>query len=152
MARYASTGKTSALTATVDHCVAEVWNPSSTKRIKVLQLHVVATAATAGELGIKRTSAKGTAASTITPVANNEYESIAAPVSAHTLELGAFSVQPTLKTQPYMHSWETAAAIGSGVMWVFDQEVEIPAGEGLAICCPTAVAYPAARVTAIVED
>lgn len=152
MARYATNGKTSALTATADHALLEVWNPSTSKRIKVIQLWVVATAATAGELGVRRTSAKGTAGATITPSTQNEYEQVAAPPSSWTLELGAFSVQPTLKAAPYMHGWETAASIGSGVMFIFDQEVEVPAGEGLAVCCPVAVAYPAARVTAVVED
>ena len=150
--RYAGTGKTTTLTATIDHCVAEVWNASAVKRIRVVQLWVVATAATAGELGVKRTSAKGTPASTITPNQESEYERGAAPPSTFTLELGAFSAQPTLKTMPYMHGWETAAAIGSGVMFVFDEQIEIPAGEGLAICCPVAVAYPASRITAVVED
>jgi hypothetical protein len=152
MARYVAQGKTAATAATIDHAIAEIWNPSTTKRIKVLQVWCVKQAiGAADEPVLRRTSAKGTAGSTVTPGAAQEYEQIAAPPSAFTLELATFSVQPTLIAGP-MHAWVVPAAIGSGFMWVFDEPIELKSGEGLALTTGIALAFPISRVTFIIED
>jgi hypothetical protein len=156
MARYRVNGKTVATAATIDHAIAEVWNPSTTKRIKLLQLWCFKQAAgAADEPVLRRTTAKGTPGSTVTPTSVNEVEQIAAPPSSFTLELSAFTVQPTLAASPLDGS-VIPAAIGSGFIWLFDEHggdgLEIPAGAGIALTVGIALAFPVARVTAIVED
>lgn len=152
MARYAVNGKTAATAATIDHAIAEVWNPSTSKRIKLMQLWVAKQAAgAADEPVLRRSTAKGTAGSTVTPGSVQEYEQIAAPPSAFTLELAAFSVQPTLAAGP-MHGFVLPASIGSGIIWVFDEPVEIKAGEGVVLTTGIALAFPVSRITAVVED
>jgi hypothetical protein len=153
MARYAVNGKTAATAATIDHGVAAIWNPSSSKRIHLLQLHVVKQAAgAADEPVLRRITARGTPGSTITPSAVNEYEQVATPPSGFLLDLAAYTVQPTLAASP-LHGWVLPASVGSGMMWVFDDNgLEIPAGQGILITTGIALAFPVSRVTAIVED
>lgn len=153
MARYAVNGKTAATAATIDHAIAEIWNPSTSKRIKLLQLHVVKQAVgAADEPVIRRSSAKGTAGSTVTPGIAQEYEQAVAPPSAFTLELATFSVQPTLIAGP-LHGFVLPASVGGAMVWVFDdQGLEIKAGEGIVLTTGIALAFPVSRITAIVED
>ncbi len=151
--RYVVQGKTVATAATIDHAICEIWNPSSSKRIHLLQLHVSKQAAgAADEPVLRRATAKGTSGSTITPGQVNEYEQAAAPPSGFTLEMSAFTVQPTLASGA-LHGFVLPGSVGAGVMWVFDDNgLEIPAGQGIVLTTGIALAFPVSRVTAIVED
>ena len=153
MARYVVGGKGAATAATADHAIAGIWNPSTSKRIKVLEVHAFLITAVAVEVVLRRTTARGTAGSTITPTSVNEMEQIANPPSGFLLDLAAFTVQPTLAgTTNDLHGAQIPAAIGAGIMWVMSGEgLEIPAGAGIALTSRVAAAAQA-RVNFVVED
>lgn len=153
MARFIVNGKNAATAATIDHAVAAVWNPSSTKRIKLLELHIFKQAVgAADEPVLRRITTRGTPGSTVTPTAVNEWEQIAAPPSGFLLDLATYTVQPTLAASP-LHGCVIPAAIGAGIMWVFSGDgLEIPAGAGIAVTAGIALAFPASRITIVVED
>jgi hypothetical protein len=151
VASYLVNGKNVATAATIDHAICGIWNPSTTKRIKLLRLEIYKQAVgAADEPVLRRTTARGTAGSTVTPGSINEIEQIAAPPSGFLLDLAAYSVQPTLAAGG-LYGLCLPAAIGAGVMWVWN-EIEIPAGAGIALTNGIALAFPAARINAFVED
>lgn len=155
--RYRFNGKTAATAATIDHAIAEIWNPSTSKRIKIVTLYVVKQAVgAADEPVLRRSSAKGTSGSTVTPGSAQELEQAAAPPSGVTLELAAFTVQPTLIAGP-LDGAVIPAAIGSGWVWNFADQMnplglELKAGEGVVITAGIALAFPVSRVTADIQD
>lgn len=154
MARYAVSGITVVTGTGVADAIAEIWNPSTTKRIKLIELHIVKQVVTGvNDLILRRSTAKGTSGSTVTPSSVNEMEQIAAPPSAFTLELAAFSVQPTLAAGP-MHAAVVPASIGAAWIWVFGEAnpLEIPSAAGIVLTQGTAIATPVSRITAVVED
>jgi hypothetical protein len=154
MARFVCTGKNAASAATIDLAQLQIWNPSTSKRIKVLQIHFSKiTAGAADEPVIRRSTARGaTPATTTTPTSVMEYEQIAAPPSSFVCEFGAFGTQPTFAAG-HLHGFIVPAAVGSGLMWVFDDNgIEIPAASGLCVVTGIALAFPASRWTIIVED
>ncbi len=144
-------GKTSATAGTIDVAVATIWNPSAVKRILVLECHVFKqTVGAADEPVIRRTTARGTATTTVTPGSINEAEQIAAPPSGFLLDL-AFSVQPTIAAGN-LYGAVISAAVGSGMVWVFSNPIEVPAGAGVGIFTGIALAFPVSRVSFVVED
>jgi len=154
VARYAGTIKNAASAATIDLAQLQIWNPSTTKRIKVLQIHLAkVTAGAADEPVLRRSTGRGaTPGTTVTPTSVMEYEQIAAPPSAFVLESGAFGTQPTFAAG-HLHGFILPAAIGSGMMWVFDDNgIEVPSASGLCVVTGIALAFPASRWTVIVED
>lgn len=155
MARYRTNGLTTATTGTDAHAIAEIWNPSSTKRIWVVELAanaITAPAAGAG-LTLRRSTVKGTAAATVTPNAESSDERDAAPDSAFTLELGAFSGQPTLATGELGLAWMLAVVAGSGIVYpVSGKGICVPPGTGLCLVNRAAVIFPASEVSFVVDD
>lgn len=148
------TGKTAATTATIDHAIFQVWNPSTTKRLQVVAMSVFKiTAGAADEPVIRRTTARGTAGSTVTPTSVHQTEQIAAPPSGWLLDLAAFSAQPTLAALG-LDGAVVPGAIGTGYVWIFDDRnpLEIPSANGIAVCTGIALAFPVSRVSAWVED
>jgi hypothetical protein len=138
MPRYAVGGRSAATAATADHVAAALWNPSSTKKIKVREIWVFKTVATADNHALRRITARGTPGSTVTPDASNCFETPrVAPASGALLDLAAYTVQPTL-TGVNLARANLPAAIGSGFIWVFTEPIEIPPDEGLAITTPVA--------------
>lgn len=155
MTRYRVNGLTTATAATDAHAIFEVWNPDATKRIYLAEFSINEVTAPGAGAGIclRRTSAKGTAAATVTPVAAHSDENDSAPDSAFTLELGAFSVQPTLVTGEVGISWTFAAVAGSGIVYpISGKGICIPPGTGLAICNRAAIVVVAAEVAVVVDD
>lgn len=137
---FSVAGRSAATTATANHCGGALWNPSATKSIFVTQLSGSKTVATVDNIGLVRISARGTAGSTVTPVAQNDYSFDAVPPSGALLDLGAYTAQPTIVAAgAYIWKWNTPAAIGSGFILPFPKPLEIPAGAGLAIVTPPAV-------------
>lgn len=149
---YAVQGKTAATAATIDHALAQLWNPSTARRLKVFGVWLFKqTAGAADEPVLRRSTARGTPGSTVTPTIVNDFERDLSPVSAPLLDMAAFSVQPTLEALgPF--GGVLPAAIGAGYMWTFPEPVEIPAGNGLVITAGVALAFPVSRVTYIFED
>jgi len=139
MPRYAVGGRSAATAATANHAAAALWNPSATKAIKVREIWVFKTVATADNHALQRITARGTAGSTVTPDSSTcmDYPRIA-PQSGALLDLAAYTTQPTL-TGVILARANLPAAIGSGFIWVFAEPIVVPPGEGLAIITPVAV-------------
>lgn len=145
-------GFTAATAATADHSLAELWNNNTTKAIKVLEVGVskAGGAGAAGDsLYICRTTARGTAGSTVTPDADNSWE--LAGSTSTLLDLAAFSVQPT-KAAPNMWGWTAAAVAGAGIIWPTPRGIWIPQSGGLAIVQRAATAWPTSEVYFVYEE
>lgn len=152
---YSVRGLTGATVGTADHAIFAVWNPSTTKRIELLEIGVfTVTAGTAG-CGFyrRRITARGTAGSTATPSLENALERDAAPDSGFLLDLAAYSVQPTLAAAPGMGpSVAMPNSIGAGIIIPFAQDLIIPPGTGIAFLNRAAVIFPASEVWVRVSD
>jgi hypothetical protein len=127
--------------ATADHAILQIWNPSSTVTIQVTQIHLVKITATGlNVVQIRRSSARGTAGSTVTPTIVNDADRDLAPPSGVLMDLAAFSAQPTLEAL-MLASWAIPASIGSGVMLVAPGEGwDVKPGAGLVLAQVNAVA------------
>lgn len=152
MRPYGVCGKTAATVGTIDHAIAQLWNPSSVRRMWVKEIHVFkqGAAGAADEPLVRRTTARGTAGSTVTPTIRNDFENDLASPAGALLDLAAFTVQPTSTAGEGIAGLVTAAAVSAGWMWVFSEPgIVVPGGSGLALCLGIALAFPASRVTYI---
>jgi hypothetical protein len=150
MDQYTVSGICGAATAaTVDLAICNLWNPSTTLPIYVNQVHYVKFTATGINVPrLSHTTTIGTPATTVTPTITNEHDTSLAPPSTVALGLGLYSVEPTKVSALREHSWIVPAAVGSGVMWVFEKPLMVKAGTGLCICSGTAVASDVGAVVA----
>lgn len=147
MERYTVSAVTVATAATVDHAIAGLWNASTSRRIAVKEIHVFKTAAGGADIvKVRRVTSRGTAGSTVTPTIVNEHDRQIAPASGALLDLAAYSVQPTFEALD-LHSAVLPGAIGSGIMWIFEEPIWVPATNGLVVCTGSALAFPVSRVT-----
>ena len=146
-------GKTAAATAaTIDHAICQLWNPSASRRLKVYEVHIFKQGAgAADEPVLRRSTVRGTPGATITPTIVNHGERDLAPPSGMLLDIAAFTAQPTLEALGVLGG-VAPAAIGSGFMWSFNGELEIPAGNGLVITTGVALAFPISRVSYVLRD
>lgn len=149
---YEVSGASAATAATADNAVASIWNPSTAKRIQVAEIHIAKTTAGAADRPkLRRISARGTASTTVTAGAGHDCSGDqVAPVSGFLLDV-AYSVQPTFKTGDG-RQFTVPAAIGAGLMWVFQVGVEIAEGEGLSICTGSALAFPVSTIAVVVGE
>jgi hypothetical protein len=155
MARYRTNGLTTATAATDAHAIAEIWNGSGTKRIYLVEIALNAITAPGAGAGIamRRSTAKGTPAATVTPNAESSDERDAAPDSGFTLELGAFSVQPTLAAGELGLAWSLPAVAASGIVYPFSgRGLAIPPGTGLVLVNRAAIVMVASEISAVVDD
>lgn len=145
---YTVRGRNAATAATAEHTIAELWNPHSTQRIKVISVSMFkTTAGTAADAWrTKRTTARGTAGSTVTPDIDNHSERAAAPVSGALLDLAAFSVQPTLDASELGPAWVAAAFAAAGAVFAIPGGIVIPPGTGLALVQVAATIWPVSEV------
>lgn len=152
---YYARGFTAATAATANHAIAELWNPGtlSGRRIKVVEVWIFKAGAGAANdsLYLCRTTARGTAGSTVTPDVDNAGEFDSAPPSGALLDLAAFTVQPTLAT-PGMLGWVAPAVAGAGIQIPLPRGIIIPAGGGLALVQRAATAWPTSEVAFVFED
>lgn len=141
---YTVRGRNAATAATANHTIAQLWNPHATQRIKVIQVILFKTAVgTAGDaFRLRRSTARGTAGSTVTPDINNHSEVGIAPPSGALLDLAAFSVQPTLAAAELPPDWVAAAFAAAGVIYAVPGGIVIPASQGLALVQVAATAWP----------
>lgn len=151
---YYVRGFTAATAATADHTIAELWNPAASRRITLWELAIFkAGAGTANDsIYLRRSTAKGTSGSTATPAAPNADDNAAAPPSAATLELAAFTVQPTLAALPAMYGWVAPAVAGAGLVLPIPRGIVIPAGTGICIVQRAATIWPTSEVTFVFGD
>jgi hypothetical protein len=139
-----------ATAATIDHAIVGLWNPSTTRTALLKDLSCVfqaaAPAAGAGFV-TRRCTARGTPASTITPTAEHHHRREAAPDSGFLVDLGAYSVQPTLAAGELDPQWAFSAVQASGLMRLVAAGVglEIPPGTGLVFVNMAAVIFAASQ-------
>jgi hypothetical protein len=93
--RYAVAGGSGATAAVINDVIGALWNPHATKSITVVSVTVSKLAGAAGQR-IRAVTARGTPGSTITPDVDNDFDRLAAPASGAVLDLGPYSVQPTV--------------------------------------------------------
>lgn len=152
---YYVRGFTAATAATANHCICEIWNPGTVTGRRITCVEGAVFKAGAGAANDScywiRTTAKGTPGSTITPTAVNAGENDSAPPSGFTLELAAFTVQPTLAAIG-MVGWVAPAVAGAGIWIPFPRGIVIPSGSGLALVQRAATAWPTSEVSVVVED
>lgn len=153
MTAFMVRGFTAATAATANHAIAEIWNPSGSKRLYVVGFAIYKAGAGAANdsLYLERTTAKGTSGSTVTPDADNSSEGDAVPPSGFTLELAAFTVQPTLAL-PGIYGWVAAAVAGAGLDKPFPRRICVLPGTGLALLQRAATIWPTSEVSFEVED
>lgn len=150
-------GASNPTAATLDHCAWNIWNPSADLSVLLheLTLSHTATAASATNIGIVRSSTEGTPAGTETPVITDDFDYDLAPTSGVRYPFAAFSVQPTLEP-PYLfrsYSPQGTGLVGFSRTWVFEPEpITIPPGTGLAIVTTAAVALPALWMLLVIEE
>lgn len=152
---YRVGGRTVATAATISTVAAQLWNPSSTVPLWVREVHIASTTAGVSNIAMQRSTARGTAGSTVTPDIDNDVEKALAAPSVAVLELATFSAQPTLAA-PDMERWNLPAVVGAGAMFVFGARSQgapkVPPGNGFCIYTPVAVALPASDVTFVWEE
>ena len=144
---YRAAGRSAATAATANNSLFGIWNPHSTIRCRLTELHlcVQGAAPTAGSsMMLRRISARGTATSTVTPIIENDIQRAQAPTSGLLLDL-TYSAQPTLVTSPALWQWSLAAVVSSGV--IVPIEITIPPGTGLVLANVGAVVFPATDVS-----
>lgn len=150
--RWSISGRGLATAGTINHVLAQLWNPSSTRTIWCTAIGYSKTAATADVVAVKRSSARGaTPTSTVTPTISSDWEREISPPSVSVLELATFTTQPTLDASsvPFFQ-YGLAAAIGAGFIIPFEtkdlQGFKILPGSGLCLYSPTAAITQVADV------
>ena len=153
---YTVRGRSAATVATADHVIAQVWNPHASARIKVVSFAIFKQggAGAAGDsLRLRRSTARGTAGSTVTPDIDTHSERAIAPPSGFLLDLAAFSVQPTLDTSDFGIGWTAPAVVGAGIVYPIPSGIVVPFGTGLVLVQVAATVWPISEITfAVLED
>jgi len=151
MNRYSVTGLTTATAATNAVGIATLWNPSTAKSIFIVGIKVYKTIATVDVHALARISVRGTAAATVTPDIDNDYDHGLAPVSGALLDVGAYSGALTALT-PSLESIYLPAAIGSGYNIVFPKAIQVKQSAGFGIITGAAVIGQPCNVTFIWDE
>ena len=144
-----------ATVGTIDHAIVGLWNPSSTRALDLYELACVfQAAAPAAGVGFvtRRATARGTAASTITPTAEHHHRRQAAPDSGFLVDLGPYSVQPTLTAGELYPMWSFSAVQASGLVLPIPRGLEIPPGTGLIFVNMAAVIFAASQWGFVVDE
>lgn len=146
---YTVRGRNAATAATADHAIAQLWNPHASQRIKVINFTVFKTAAGTGgdALRLKRSTARGTAGSTVTPDIDNHSERAVAPVSGALLDLSAFSAQPTLDASELGPEFVAAAFAAAGIVYAIPGGIVVPFGTGLVLAQTAATIWPISGIS-----
>jgi len=133
--------------------VAQVWNPHSTHRCRLVRLAVAAdgvgTSGNFSSILFRRSTARGTAGSTVTPDIDHHSERAIAPPSGVVLDLAAFSVLPTMGSSIGPGAIISRFAGGTGL--IFALGVVVPPGTGL-VLESGGNGMPACRITVEAEE
>lgn len=150
--RYSVGGRSANTAATANHVAAALWNPSTAFNIYVREIWVTKTVATADNHQLNYITTRGTAGSTVTPDADNDFSRAAVPPSGALLDLAAYSVQPTLQT-PALDRRNLPATVGSALLFDFrDYPVMVRPGQGLAVGTPVATILQASDFTFVWDE
>jgi len=149
MSQYSVGGRGVVTAATANLVGAELWNPHASISLYVTAVWVAQTAGTVNNPYLKRSSARGaTPNNTVTPTIENDWDRLQAPPSGALLDMGTFGTAPTLVGTP-LAAANAPAAAGSGYMLPFvpGRGIRVPAGMGLCVYTPVAVALQPMDVT-----
>jgi hypothetical protein len=106
MSLYYISGISGAVGGVADRAMGALWNPSSTKRIVVLEVcsfYQTGTAITSPyQVYIARISARGSPSATVTPTAANDSEGLHVPTSGAVLDVTYTTTWPTVAASPYL--------------------------------------------------
>lgn len=116
-----------------------LWNPHTSQILKLKR--IVLSLQNGGSVGaiaiFQRSSTRGTPASTVTPGVSNDSKRGAAPPSGALLDLGTFTVQPTLDTDELFSFAQLGGASGGDAdLSTYDFPGDgfyIPPGTGLCL-------------------
>lgn len=142
-------------TAGANEVHANLWNPSSTRYINLIEVAYFQPdfGAAGDSFYLSRTTTTGTAASTLTPNAVNAADASIAPPSGALIHLAEFSAQPTLATPSIVSTAAFHTGVGSGFLHVFSDDLWIPPGTGVAIVSRSAETYGSGmEITFVFED
>ncbi len=156
-AAYSVRGFTAATDTSYPNALATLWNPSSDKRICVVEVWLFLAGAlpqtTRNNPRLVLATARGTAGSTITPDGDNDLGGEgAAPPSGALLDLAAYSAEPTLASPPLWGVTFGGSSVtgsgGHGWTWAAPGGVWVPPGQGLCLLADdgAAAAWPTSEV------
>jgi hypothetical protein len=132
--------------ALADNVGCALWNPHATMDLTVDEIHFFNTVATVSNPGVVRTTTRGTAVTTVTPDIDNHALRLLDRITGAVLDVD-YSADPTV-SGPYLARYNLPAVIGSGLMLSFaPRGIRVPAGTGLALASPVAVATTSMDVT-----
>ena len=134
---YSVLGRTAGIGSGAAVAAASLWNPHSSLTIKLLALSVALqdTTNTNRDFLCARINARGTPASTVTPNISKDSRRGVAPQSGTLLDLGVYSVEPTLDGDfqpPYMQ-FGGNVSMGKFVFHRFGNGLYIPPGAGFSV-------------------
>ena len=154
MGVYSVRGFTTATASAADETVCALWNPHATRRIQVLEFGVYRTGITGLIPTIDGITARGTAGSTVTPDADNGWDTDDTPPSGVLLDLAAYSVAPTFAA-PRLFGARLGGGTGSGgsgYVWVFASGLALPPSRGLALRSRAVEVWTASEVYYVWEE
>jgi hypothetical protein len=134
LSRYGVGGRSGLTAATIDFVIGALWNPHASKAITIRLMTVSKLAGPTGQR-VRRVTVRGTPASTVTPGIENDFERLAAPASGTVLDLGDYSVQPTLMPPDMWRGMPSVATAVPGAIeeiYFGDRGLRLPATTGLA--------------------
>jgi hypothetical protein len=145
---YRVAGRSAATTNVANRVLAGFWNPHTTVRCRIAEIHVCTNGAPAAgaSLLLKRISARGTSSSTVTPIIENDIQRSQAPTSGAVLDL-TYSAEPTIVTMPAFWQWTFAAVAASAV--ILPIEITVPPGTGLALANVGAIIFPISDISVV---
>lgn len=140
--------------ATDAHCIVEIWNPASARSIVLWEFSYFAVGTPGAGMGFvtRRSTARGTAGSTVTPTAEHHGRRQAAPDTAFVIDLAAFSAQPTLAAGELAPCWVAPAVSASGLILPIPRGIEIPAGTGLCFVNRAAIIFQDGEWGFVIEE
>jgi hypothetical protein len=131
-AAYGSAGGTVANQAPY----AQLWNPSATRRIKLVQWSFFSKDSGGGinrPVLVRSTARGATPNATVTPDADNSERADSVPPSGAVLELGPFGTSPTLAS-PYLYCPVAYLALGGdGFVLPLPRAIVVPPGTGVVL-------------------
>lgn len=153
MATYMVRGRTAATAATAGLAIAALWNPHASVRLHLHEIWFCANVApgAGSAFEIRRLSARGTPASSVTAAAVHDTEGSIAAVSGAVVDVNVYTVVPTI-TAGALGAWTLGAVAGAGLVLPFPRDIEIPAAAGLALVTANAIIVPVSDVTFVFSD
>ena len=121
-------------------------------RIRLRELHIASQSGlTVANLGLARSLTRGTPNNSL--IGSELDPGPTQAPSGAAVDAGIYTLAPTFVTNTkYSRRWVLPAAIGAGIVWVFQEPMEIPPGQGIIIVATAAIAVPISDITAVWDE